>query len=134
MDYKGRLFPLTPMVSARVIPANGYIRELLVPGKSIMDSLYRKSALPGLYRLAMEIDKHPFLKAAISQIFINSRKEVDLIPELGSHIVHFGNFDSIDIKLENLEAFYKQALIKEGWNKYNRINLAFTNQVVCTKK
>lgn len=134
LDDRGQLFPLTPMVSARVIPVNGYIKNVLVPGKMVTDSLYQKSVLPGLYRLALQIDSNPFLKAAISQIFVTSRGEVDFVPELGSHIVHFGKLEDINIKLENLEAFYKQALIKEGWNKYNRINLAFTNQVVCTKK
>ena len=133
LDRNGGLFPLSPNFSARVIPANGYIRVLLEPGKKVKDSLYQKSVLPGLYELALRIDENPFLKASISQIFVNSKGEVDLIPEMGRHIIHFGKIEEVRTKLENLEAFYKQALVKEGWNKYKRINLAFTNQVVCTK-
>jgi cell division protein FtsQ len=42
--------------------------------------------------------------------------------------------DNIDEKLRNLESFYKKKLLKEGWEKYEIINLMYTNQIVCTKK
>ena len=134
VDKSGDLFPLTGRFSARVIPVNGYLSMPLRMGKNVSDSLYARGLLPGLYRLVRQIDKNPFLKAAISQIFVNSRGKIDLIPEVGSHLIRFGKLEDINIKLENLEAFYKQALVKEGWNKYKSINLAFVNQVVCTKK
>ncbi len=133
VDKSGDLFPLSRNFSARVIPVNGYLNIPLQMGKNVSDSLYVHSLLPGLYRLARQIDEDPFLKAAISQIYVNSRRKVDLIPEIGRHLIRFGNLNEINIKLENLEAFYKQALVKEGWNKYKSINLAYTNQVVCTK-
>ena len=134
IDLKGSLFPLGKDYSERALFVNGYIHAPLITGKSVQDSIYSKTLLPGLYDLAMKIYSNPFLNSEISQIFINSQGNVDLIPELGDFIIHFGNLDEKEIKLENLEAFYKQALVKEGWNKYNSINLAFTNQVICTKK
>lgn len=134
VDKMGTLFPLGKNYSERAIFVNGYINAPLLTGKSVYDSIYSKTLLPGLYDLALKIHSDPFLNSEISQIFVNSQGKIDMIPELGDFIIHFGNLEEKDIKLENLKAFYKQALVKEGWNKYNSINLAFTNQVICTKK
>ena len=37
-------------------------------------------------------------------------------------------------KRDELLAFYKEGLNKVGWNNYTRINIAFDNEVVCTRK
>jgi len=133
VDTDGNLFPISDKYSARVIPVNGYLKIPFREGKNVSDSLFRLTMLPGIYQLAQQIKERPFLEAAISQLFVNSRGEVDLIPEMGPHLIHFGNITDVGIKLDNLAAFYKQALVKEGWNKYKSINLAYTNQVICTK-
>lgn len=133
VDYKGTFFPLGKNYVARVMLVNGFIEAPLVIGKRISDSAYSKTLLPGIFKLSQQIHSDPFLKAAISQVFVNSKGEIDLIPELGRHEVRFGKPDQIKIKLENLKAFYQQALVKEGWDKYKEINLKYTNQVVCTK-
>ncbi len=134
IDLNGNLFPLGTAYAERALFVNGYIHAPLIPGKNVGDSVYSKTLLPGLYHLALKIHSNAFLNAEVSQIFVNSEGKIDLTPELGNFIIHFGNLEEQEIKLENLEAFYKQALVKEGWNKYKSINLAFTNQVICTKK
>jgi len=134
VDTEGNLFPLSNYFIPRVLPVNGYIKARLMTGKNIHDSLYRHTLLPGLYSLAKKIRANPFLKADISQLFVNSKGEIDMVPELGRHIIHFGDTTQMDVKLENLEAFYKQVFVREGWSKYKSINLEFTNQIVCTKK
>ena len=133
VDQQGQLFPLGKNHVARVLLVNGYIKAPLVMGKSVQDSIYRKTFLPGIYQLVKQIHSDAFMRAAISQVYVNSKNEIDLIPELGRHVILFGKPDDITTKLENLKAFYQQALVKEGWNKYKEINLKYTNQVVCTK-
>jgi len=134
MDVQGGLFPVGKSYSERTLFVNGYIKTPLRIGKNVYDSVYSKTLLPQLYKLALKIHSNRFLNAEISQIFVNSEGNIDLTPELGNFIIRFGNLNKQKIKLENLEAFYMQALLKEGWNKYRSINLAFTNQVICTKK
>ncbi|GMT44707.1 MAG: cell division protein FtsQ [bacterium] len=134
VDMKGNIFPLSSYFVPRVLPVNGYVKARLITGKNIHDSLYRHTLLPGLYSLAKKIRANPFLEADISQLFVNSKGEIDMVPELGRHIIHFGDSNQMDVKLENLEAFYKQVFVREGWSKYRSINLEFTNQIVCTKK
>ena len=135
IDCHGNLFPLNPSFTPRVIIANGYINiPRPVGNASVFDSVYVKTKLPDMYLLANKISANSFLKSQISQIYVNSKGEYDLIPELGSHTIKLGMLDNLDEKLRNLEAFYKKKLVKEGWEKYEIINLMYTNQIVCTKK
>jgi cell division protein FtsQ len=133
VDEQGQLFPLGKNHVARVLLVNGYIKAPLIMGKNVEDTTYRKTFLPGIFQMVKQIHSDAFMRAAISQVYVNSKNEIDLIPELGRHVVLFGKPDDITTKLENLKAFYQQALMKEGWNKYKEINLKYTNQVVCTK-
>jgi len=135
MDHEGKLFPLCNWFTPRLLIANGYINAPEPEGlSSIQDSTYAETALPELYELAKNITSRPFLNSQISQIYINSIGEYNLTPELGNHSIRLGQMDHLDKKLRNLETFYRKKLVREGWDKYEIINLMYTNQVVCTKK
>jgi cell division protein FtsQ len=134
MDTDGNLFPLSSDFFPRVLPANGYIKAKLIMGKNIHAKMYKNTSLPGLYLLAKKIGANAFLKANISQLFINSKGNMDMVPELGRFIFHLGNSTDMELKLENLEAFCKKVLAHGAWSKYRSINLQYTNQIVCTKK
>ena len=135
IDKNGNLFPLCNSYTPRLIIANGYINA---PRKNsfsmITDTLYTETELPEIFQLTKKITANSFLKSQISQIYVNSIGEYDLIPEIGSHTVRLGNINNIDEKLRNLESFYKRKLVNEGWEKYEIINLMYKNQIVCTKK
>ncbi len=133
-DEKGTLFPLSPGYSPRVLPANGYIRAALVQGENIFQKKYRHTMLPALFLLAKKIEANGLLRANISQLFVNSKGKIDLVPELGRYVIHFGDTTAMNVKLENLEAFIRQVFAHGGWSKYKSINLEFINQIVCTKK
>jgi len=134
IDMNGNLFPLSPSFAPRVLPANGYIRTRLVMGKNIRDKMYRKTTLPELYLLAKKIWKNELLKANTSQLFVNSKGNIDMVPELGRYVIHFGDSANMDVKLENLEAFTRQVFARGVCSKYSSIQLEYTNQIVCTKK
>jgi len=135
IDKNGNLFPLCNSYTPRIIIANGYINVLKKNGLStIADTLYTETELPEIFQLTKKIIANSFLKSQISQIYVNSIGEYDLIPEIGSHTIRLGNINNIDEKLRNLEAFYKKKLVNEGWEKYEIINLMYKNQIVCTKK
>ncbi len=135
IDEDGYMFPLCSYYSPRTLIANGYIKTPdFVLLKSATDSIFTGTHLPGLYRLAGHISESLFLDALVSQIYINSKGEYDLIPELGMQTIQLGSLDNLEEKLRNLEAFYKEKLPKEGWTKYETINLMYKNQIVCKKK
>jgi cell division protein FtsQ len=64
---------------------------------------------------------------------VNSDREIELIPRVGNQRILIGNADSLDVKLNNLQAFYKQVLPKVGWDTYKVINVKYTNQVIGIK-
>lgn len=134
VDKNGNIFPLSNVFAKRVLIVNGYIKTPLITGKNINDSIYVKSELPSVFQLARKIQSNSFLKALISQVYVNSQKKIELFPEVGNQVIMFGGHIDAEQKLENLEAFYQQAMANGGWNKYKKINLVYTNQVICTKK
>ena len=38
------------------------------------------------------------------------------------------------LKRINLKLLYDQGLSRHGWNSYDRINLKYSNQVICKKR
>ena len=65
---------------------------------------------------------------------MNEDEEMELVPRVGNHTILFGDEKEMDEKFSKLFLFYKEGLSKQGWNKYNVINLKYKDQVVCTKK
>lgn len=141
IDENAEILPLSQQFSPRILIANGYINIPYVKGfESIYDSVYSALPITGsdilteLFTLTKIINQNNFLQAQINQIYINSKGEFDLIPQLGDQLIHLGSIENAEIKLNKLEIFYKKALVKAGWEKYKTINLKYDNQVVCTRK
>lgn len=91
-------------------------------------------ALTELFRFAVFLQKNKFWNAQIEQINVRKDQGIELVPRVGDHIVFLGRIDDYENKLMRLKEFYMKGLNKVGWNKYNRINLEFSNQIICTKK
>lgn len=131
----GDILPLSNKYSAKVFMVNGY---LSIPYQEeftrVTDTVYKDTKLKDILKLTNTLRKSEFLKSQINQIYINSKMEFELVPEFGSHIIVLGDLSDLDKKLRKLNAFYQQALLEEGLNKYKTINLKFDNQVVCVKK
>lgn len=135
IDKKGVLIPLSQNYTPRVLVVNGYINTIFEnEHTSIFDTIYKATPLADLYELSNLITANSFINAQISQIYINSKGEYDLIPELGDHLIQLGSIENAKEKLEKLEIWYKKALVREGWELYSVVNLKYKDQVVCTKK
>ena len=87
-----------------------------------------------LYEFGMFLQKNPLWKAQIQQINVTTAKELELVPQVGDHIIFLGKPNHYENKFEKLKTFYKKGLNEIGWNKYSRISLEFDNQIICTKK
>jgi cell division protein FtsQ len=80
------------------------------------------------------IMKDPFWSAQVEQVIITPNREFEVIPKLGDHIIALGDGTDVEKKFSKLLAFYKEGLNKVGWNNYSRINVAYENEVVCTRR
>lgn len=135
IDKEGDIFPTSSSYSPMVMVANGYLgtwSETI--GTNIYDTIYNNSKIRNLFTLNTLINKYPLLSSQINQLYINSKNEYDIVPELGNHIVQMGRFEDIETKLCNLNAYYQKILKTDSWDSYKTINLTYKNQIVCTKK
>lgn len=119
IDSKGQVMPI-PNSSAHVAVVTG--------------SVSRDFASKELYKLGIFLQEHPLWGAQIEQINVTPAKELELVPRVGEHIIFLGKPGDYEEKFDRLKTFYEKGLNQVGWNKYNRISLEFSNQIICTKK
>ena len=129
IDSNGLKMPMSPNFTANVLVASGNILEGF-SGK--VDTLLTPMGVD-LYRTALFMKKDTLWDAQIEQIFVNEKNDIELVPRVGNQRIISGNADSLETKMGNLLAFYKQAMPTVGWNVYKTINLKYTNQIVCEK-
>ncbi len=138
VDYNGDVFPLSDEHTARVMLATGSIdispgiTGNLVTHDENMDEgvLARQKAL---FDLASYISGNEFWDAFIDHIYVREDGQFELTPKNGAHIIEFGHATDIQSKFEKLNTFYLEGITQVGWNYYSRINIAYTNQIICSK-
>jgi len=119
IDEDGFRMPLSSQHSARVPLAYGIVDE---------------ADLETVYKVALTVYKDSFLKTYVTEIHQNENKEISLKLRLLDFEVLVGTLDNLEIKLQNLKAFYQKAKKDTMLDIYKSVNLQFENQVVCTKK
>lgn len=120
IDNKGIVMPPDAKCVAHLAVATGEIEKSF--------------AVRELYNFALFLQQNSFWEAQIEQIHVLPGKKVEFVPRVGNHIVYLGKLTDYEKKLKRLKMFYEKGLNKVGWNKYSRINVEFSNQVVCTKR
>ena len=118
IDDSGFYMPLSSNYSARVPLVTG-----------IVD----KKSLTNVYELATKVYGDEFLNKHVIEIHQNENKTMNLRLRQCNFTVQLGNLNQLDKKINNLKAFYQKALKEKTLNTYNKVNLQFDNQVVCTK-
>lgn len=119
IDSEGKIMPI-PDNAAHVAVVTGYVD--------------RDFASKELYKLGIFLQTHPLWNAQIVQINVTPAKELELVPRVGDHIIFLGKPVNYEEKFDRLKIFYEKGLNQVGWNKYSRISLEFSNQIICTKK
>jgi cell division protein FtsQ len=111
---------------------HGIDKALYLPVASghINDSI----AANDVMMVARAIGKEKFWKSQIEQIYFEKNGKVIMVPRVGNHIIELGPAEELDKKLEKLYSFYQNGMNSIGWNKYSRINVEFSDKVICTKR
>lgn len=118
IDSKGNKMPLSEEFSAHVPVILGSVSEN-----------YRKEMM----KLLEVIRRDDFLKTTVTGIQILSDQSVNLSVRDYDYVVEFGKLIDIDKKFENYKAFVHYAQKDTLINHYQKVNLRFTEQVICTK-
>ena len=120
VDNTGQTLPSTLGQAIHVPVASGNIEK--------------SYAVSELYKFALFLQNDAFWNDQITQIYVRSANDVEIVPRVGNHHILMGSLDDYETKLKKLRLFYEQVTPKMGWDKYSIINLKYKNQVVCTKK
>lgn len=136
LDDEGYIFRKRNLYNPRlhIIEGNINITQAMLDSVSVLDTLIRGTILKDAYHFVNYINRDNFWSAQIDQIHVDGNDEINLIPRVGSHLIHLGTFDNYEAKLNNLEALYNDVMPIVGWDKYSTINLEYRDQVVCRKR
>lgn len=128
LDGDGERIPVSDRYSARVPVFTNF--------PSDAQKLRREDSL--LYAqmrdMAAFIAADTFWNAQVEQVVITEDKRFEFIPKFGDHVVYFGDGTDVAGKFARLLVFYREGLSKAGWNTYTRLNVAFKDQVIGTRR
>jgi cell division protein FtsQ len=79
------------------------------------------------------IKSNPFLESLVTQIYLQ-KHNIILITRFKDLEINIGNLDYLEMKFDNLLAFYENIIKFKGWNYYTSVNLKYHDQIICTKK
>ena len=138
IDREGWTMPISSKYTARVLVVTGNLNE---PGANdgvhfvfADDSLAQASLSDDVHRLATFIVNDPFWKAMIDQVVVNSDHEFELVPRIGAQRILLGDATALAQRFEKLRIFYQKGIPKADWRRYDRIDIRFADQIVCTKR
>ena len=128
IDSALAMLPLSEKFSARLPVFTNFPTDKKVLLKA--DS----NLLKDILTISMALQNDPFNMAMIDQVDITPQRTFEMVPKIGNTIIVFGNAKDAGEKLDKLRLFYKQVIVKAGWNKYSEINVQYTNQIVARRK
>ncbi len=138
LDDEGYLFPPVSGFTPHVLVANGYFTEgSELKGVRSLEELKGNKKYDEwneTLKLTGYLQESSFWRSQIVQIYRNSMGDFELIPRVGAHQIIFGDTEDMEIKFKKLKTLYEEGLKYEGWNRYEKINLKYNNQVICTKR
>ncbi|TDE02481.1 cell division protein FtsQ/DivIB [Flavobacterium sandaracinum] len=118
IDYKGNRMPLSTNFTARVPLVSGGINK------------NNNEDLAHLFRIIYD---DAFLKKNIIGIEIMPNGSLKMHNRNFDYQIDFGKLINVERKFKNYKAFFQKAVLDSSLYKYKKIDLRFTEQVVCTK-
>ncbi len=120
VDIEKTILPISSDFAAHVPIVTGHVNKSF--------------ATDELFNFIVFLQQDKFWKDQVQQINVVGKNEIELIPSLGNHIIILGTLENYQQKMNKLMKLYQDGLNVFGWNQYSTINLAYKNQIICTKK
>lgn len=124
IDTALKMLPLSDKFSARLPVFTGF------PSDNIVLAAQDSGLLKEVRDISLAVQKDSFCTAMIDQVDITPQRSFEMIPKIGNQLIVFGDAENAGIKIDKLKLFYKNVMVKSGWNKYSVINVQYKNQVV----
>ena len=128
IDDELAILPLSEKFSARLPVFTNFPSDkgILVKADS--------NLLSNIKTISIAIQKDSFSMAMIEQVDITAQRLFEMIPKIGNQLIVFGDATDVVAKLAKLKLFYKEVMVKAGWDNYSVINVQYKNQVVAKRK
>jgi len=94
---------------------------------------YKSKHKNNLVVLLKKIETTSFLKQLIVGVYCEPNLKFRLKIRDYSGNIELGTIENLKMKFNNFKGFYAKAIKNQLFEKYQKINLEITNQVVCTK-
>lgn len=122
----GTIMPVSEKFTARVLLiSGGYVPTVLK-----QRTLGETETGQQLMEVIRTIRADEFWSAQITQLVIDSKARITMLPQVGNEKIEFGMPERIEQKFSKLMVFYKEILPRMGWNRYSRVNLEYAGQIV----
>ncbi len=118
IDSEGIEIPLSANYTARVPLVSGNVNNK------------NKEDLALLFNI---ISNDVFLKKNIIAVEVMSNGCLKILNRNFDYVIDFGQLVNVEQKFKNYKAFFQKAVLDSSLYKYKKIDLRFTEQVVCTK-
>ena len=124
IDSTGVQLPLEDKFASRLPVFTGYPASRFSLGRQ--DS----AVSSGILQLGSFLRSNPFWMAQIAQVDITTGNDFELEPEIGDQRITFGTASGMEAKFHRLYLFYSEVLSRVGMDKYDRIDVSYTGQVI----
>jgi len=125
LDELGQLMPLASHRTVKVPVFTGLPHS---SGNRNRDSLFYLR----IGEMAKQIVLDSFWTAQVAQLDYLPDGSWEMIPIIGNHVIRVQDGPDFQVQLKKLMLFYKQVLVKTGFDRYRFIDLRFNNQVVAS--
>ncbi len=127
IDSSGSQLSLTEKSVFRLPLFTGYPSEKF--------GLHRDSSLcRQILHMTIFLNQDTFWTSQVQEMNITPSKTFLLTPLIGNQVIEFGDGNDCEKKFHKLLVFYKTVITETGFEKYNTINLAYSNQIIATRK
>ncbi|PID67642.1 MAG: hypothetical protein CR968_05605 [Flavobacteriia bacterium] len=117
MDENGKLMPVSPYHSARVMLLEG-----------VNTSIEQEAA----FKIIDYIKHDDFYAKQVVGIKRLNNGDFLIDTRIGRHQILFGKAENIDVKFNKLKIFYKRMWHEDQLKKYKLLNIKYNKQVVCS--
>lgn len=128
VDSTALRLPLSDKLSARVPVFTNF------PSNKAALAKPDSNLLAGIVKLATYIRADSFWMAQVAQVNINGESKFEMVPLIGDQLILLGDAEQLDRKFNRLKAFYEQALMGQGINTYEKLDVRFDKQVVAVRR
>jgi len=135
VDEEGFVMSLSETYAPLILPVTGYVElETRETDDGLKVDVESGEEMAALMDFAAFVQQDPFWSTQIVQVYKGKKGDYEIIPRVGAHQIVVGELANFEEKLRNLKLLYEQGLEQYGWNTYNKINLKYSDQIICTKR